>query len=359
MPPPSAYISRPQILIDGQPNDQLTSDVLSVLVEETTAGLFRCEARCSNYGVRSGGMGYFYFGRDVVDFGKAFAVQIGPGDEARQVFKGRISGIEADYPQQGSSQILLLAEDRLQDLRMTRRTRTFEDMSDEDVIRQIANEHSLTPDLSLNGPTHTVLAQVNQSDLAFIRERARSINAEIWIDDTTLSAKPRTDRGGDTVNLEYGVNLIAFSVRADLAHQCSEVGVAGWDVAAKEAIEETGEESSISAELNGDTSGSAILGQAFSPRKERVVHTVPLTGEEARGIAQARYRERARRFVTGSGTADGDARIRVGGTISLAGLGSLFDGSYYVVRVRHSYDGTYGFRTEFDAERPGLGQPQR
>src|SRR5439155_18509872 len=138
---------------------------------------------------------------------------------------------------QGGSQMLVLAEDKLQGLRMTRRTRSFEDVSDQDVIEQIANEHSLTPQLDLDGPSYKVLTQVNQSDLAFIRERARSVNAELWVQDTKLFAKKRTDRAGTAIDLAYGVNLISFSVRADLAHQCTEVGVAGWDVAAKEAIE--------------------------------------------------------------------------------------------------------------------------
>ncbi len=359
MTTPTSYVSRPKVLIAGQVNGSLSVDILSVLVEETTDGLFRCEACFNNYGQRNNGGDYLYFGRDVLDFGKDFAIRLGPGDLARQVFKGRISGIEAEYPPGGGGRIVVLAEDRLQDLRMTRRTRTFEDVSDEDVIRQIAQEHSLTADLDLNGPTYKVLAQVNQSDLAFIRERARSINAELWVEDTKLFAKSRTDRAGTAIDLAYGVNLLSFSVRADLAHQCTEVGVAGWDVEAKDAIEETGEENAISAELNGDKSGSSILGQAFAERKERIVHTVPLTSEEARSIAQARYRERARHFVTGAGVADGDARIRVGSVLNLGGLGDLFNGKYYVIRVRHSYDGLYGFRTEFDVERPGLGQPKQ
>ena len=72
-------------------------------------------------------------------------------------------------------------------------------------------------------------------------------------------------------------------------------------------------------------------------------------------VAYDRYRERARRFVTASGVADGDARIRVGSTLSIGGLGPLFNGKYYVASVRHSYDGQYGFRTAFELERPGLG----
>ena len=129
--------------------------------------------------------------------------------------------------------------------------------------------------------------------------------------------------------------------------------------AAKDAIEETADESTIRAELNGNKGGSSILQSAFEERKERIVHSIPLTSEEARAIAQARYRRHARRFVTGSGVADGDARIRVGTALNFTGLGSLFNGSYYVVRVRHTYDSLSGFRSEFDVERPGLGQPQQ
>jgi len=357
---PSAYISRPKVLIAGKVNDALSTDILTVLVEETIEGLYRCEACFNNYGKRSDGTGYLYLGRDILDFGKDFAIQLGTSDQTRQVFKGRISGLEAEFPDGGSGQLIVLAEDRLQDLRMTRRTRAFDDSSDADLIQKIAQEHSLTPDLDVNGPTYKIVAQVNQSDLAFLRERARSINAEVWVEDTKLLARTRSGRAssvGAALDLVYGVNLHAFNVRADLAHQCTELGVAGWDVAAKSAISETSTASDISAELNGDTGGSSILQQAFAERKERVVHTTPLTSEEARAIAQARYRERARRFVTGSGIADGDARIRVGSTLNLAGLGKLFSGKYYVVRVRHTYNVMHGYRTEFDVERPGLGKP--
>jgi phage protein D len=331
-----------------------------MFVEETIEGLFRCEACFSNFGAQQGGgTDYLYFGRDVLDFGKEIAINLGSGDQPVEIFKGRITGIEAEYPEQGGSQILVLAEDKLQGLRMTRRTRSFEDVSDQDVIEQIANEHSLTPQLNLDGPTYKVLTQVNQSDLAFIRERARSVNAELWVQDTTLYAKSRTDRNASTIDLSYGVNLLSFTVLADLSQQCTELGVAGWDVEGKDGIDETADESAISAELNDDSSGSSILQQAFASRKERIVHTVPFSVEEARSIAQARYRERARHFVTGTGLADGDTSIRVGAIVNLSRLGGLFNGKYYVVRARHSYDRTYGFRTEFDVERPGLGQAQQ
>ena len=275
----------------------------------------------------------------LVDFGNDLAVEVGPRNDSRSIFAGRVTALEAEYPMGGGAELVVLAEDRLQELRMKRRTRTFEDVTDEDVLRQIAQEHSLTPDLSLDGPTYRTLAQVNQSDLAFIRDRVRSIGAEVWVDGTTLAARPRTDRNGDAIALQYGVNLLAFTARADLAHQVTEIGVSGWDVAAKDAIDEVGDEAAIASELNGGESGSSVLSAAaLAERKERIVHGVPLTVAQARSVAEASYRSRARRFVTGSGLADGDARLRAGVTVTLSGLGSLFDGDYYVVRVRHTYN---------------------
>ncbi len=352
---PSAYVSLPTIVLSGQPHTALTNDALTVVVQESIDGLYHCEIAFNNFGASGSGTDYLYFGRDILDYGKDIAVRLGWDESAPPVFEGRITALEASYASGQPPTLTVLAEDRLQDLRMTRRTRSFEDVRDADVIEQIARDHSLTPQVDLDGPTHRSLAQVNQSDLAFIRERARAVGGELWVVGSTLYAKDRTDRDGESIELSLGAGLHTFVVRADLAHQCTELSVSGWDVAAKDAIQETAAESAISGELNGGESGSAVLETAFGARKAQVVHTVPLTTAEARSIAEARYRERARRFITGVGMADGDERIRVGRVVALAGLGNLFDGKYTVVQVRHAYHRARGFQTEFQVERPGLG----
>ena len=107
--------------------------------------------------------------------------------------------------------------------------------------------------------------------------------------------------------------------------------------------------------VHGDRGGSSILGQALAQRKERIVTAVPLSQQEAQSMAKSRYRERARRFVTGKGTANGDPRIRVGTTLNITGLGPMFDGKYYVTLARHAFDQRSGYRTTFETSRPGIG----
>ncbi len=74
---------------------------------------------------------------------------------------------------------------------MTRRTRSFEDASDEDVIRDVVSAHGLTASIDVDGPTHHHVAQANQSDLAFIRDRARLVDADVWIDGSTVHVVAR------------------------------------------------------------------------------------------------------------------------------------------------------------------------
>jgi uncharacterized protein len=197
--------------------------------------------------------------------------------------------------------------------------------------------------------------QLNQSDLAFLRERLAAIDAEMWIDNRTLYAQARARRDAGPVSLTYGQDLLEFSVLADLAHQRSSVRVTGWSVADKAAIDVQADEGAITSELAGGRSGSAVLAQSLEQHKEGVVRDVPLAQPEAKAMAEARYRARARGFVRGSGVVDGNVKVRVGAKVTLSGLGAFFEGPYYVTRARHSFSLDDGFRTTFEVERPGIG----
>jgi phage protein D len=344
--------ARPTISIADQDRPELADGLLNLIIIENTNGLYRCEALFSNWGGVDNRIDYLFFDRSLIDFGENFEVKL---DNVR-IFSGAIMALEANFPESAPPELNVLIEDRFQDLRMTRRTRTFEDVSDSDVINRIADDHSLTPDVQVDGPNYAVLAQVNQSDLAFLRERARTIDAELWVEGSTLYARPRRDRGSESFQLTRGNTLREFTVLADLAGQRTSVTVSGWDVARKTELAYEATEDSIRSELNGDISGAGILSSAFGERKEALVHTIPLNSGETQAEAEAFFKRGARRFITGQGIAETDSRLRVGSYVELNGIGPLFNGQYYICEIKHRFDGVDGLRTEFSVERPGLAQ---
>lgn len=351
----SFYAARPNLSLDGEAMPGLSVGVLSIAVHETVEGLFTCELTLGNWGITAGEIGFLYFDRQVVDFGRTLAVTMGDGDAGGSIFEGRIMALEGRFPEQSPPELLVLAEDRLQDLRMTRRSRQFEQATFGDVVQQVASEHGLQGQADVDSPTYPVLAQVNQSDLKFLRDGARAVDAEIWLDGTTLHAQARARRRRDEVSLTFGQRLKEFAVTADLAGQRTSVVGTGWDRTGKAAIRYEANGAAIANEVGAGTSGIDILDSAVGARVEQRVHHVPLNDQEGQTLAEAHLRRLARRFVTGRGMADGDVRLRVGAKLTLNGLGPLFEGAYYVSEVRHLFDVRDGFRTQFCVERAGLG----
>jgi uncharacterized protein len=344
--------SRPKIFVAGQEQATLTGGLLKLIVAENTSGLYRCEAKFGNLGPVDGNSDFLYFDRKTLDFGKDFEIKL----ETDSIFTGRITALEANFPKANTPEITVLAEDCFQDLRMTRRTRAFADMSDSDVFNKIANDHGLSPSVSVSGPTHKILAQVNQSDLAFMRERARAIGAELWMEGKILNIKPRTERRGEPIKLKYKAELHEFTVIADLATQRTSVTVGGWDVSSKSEAKHEATDSAISSELGGDESGVSILKSVFGERKESLTHTVAMSSQESQAYAESYFKTIARRFVVGYGEAEPDSRLRVGATVELDLLGKLFNGKYYLSEVKHIFDNAKGLRVCFCAERPGIGK---
>jgi uncharacterized protein len=270
---------------------------------------------------------------------------------------GRVSALELDIHEGRAPELACMAEDKLMDLRMTRRFKTYEEVDDADLVQQIASQHGLRANARLSGPRLAVVQQWNQSDLAFLRERARRLGADVWVEGDTLNLASRDQREGTRLTLIQGRDLVQVRISADLAHQRSEVVVGGFDDAQESAIDERAGSEEVAREAQGQTHGIAVLERAFGQRQSHRVREVPLKGEDARAWAKAALLTRARRFVRASGVAQGNTDLRVGSVLRLERVGPMFEGDgYYVTRVRHSFDAQHGYRTSFEAERPWIGQ---
>ena len=351
---PLHYSARPALTLDGTRRAGLEQGLISLAVEETAEGLAHAELCFGNWGAARGSVDFVYFDRGVLDFGKPLAVEIGAGEAGGAVFEGRITALEGRFPKSRPPEIIALAEDRFQDLRMTRRSRTFEDADLAAIAQAIASDHGMRADVDAEGPSLKVVSQLNLSDLAFLRDRAREAGAEVWAEGDTLHVRARARRGEDPTTLTYGRNLQELSVTADLAGQCTALIVSGWDVAAREGLTAEARTDALGAE-NAGQSGAQALDAAFGARPDQVAHTLPITQAEADAFAAARLRARARRFVQGEAIAEGDARLRVGRGVTLKGCGPLFDGAYTITRARHEFSLETGLLSRIGIERPWIG----
>jgi phage protein D len=214
----------------------------------------------------------------------------------------------------------------------------------------------MSADVDADGPTYPAVLQVDETDLAFLRARAALVGAELWAAGNTLHFATRDKRTGSSITLTPGSTLLSAEVRADLAHQRSEVLVSGYDASGRQVVDETASSAVVQAEVSAGRIGPDVLDQALQHTAEQWSALVPLTTGEARAWAGAQLLERARRFVTVVGTTVGTPRLTVGSRLQLDAVGGPFEGDgYYVTKVRQRWQrGAGGLRTSFEAERPTI-----
>jgi uncharacterized protein len=349
----------PVFTVAGTLNGDLGRDCIRLEISEGIEGLRTLRAYF--LAARGGATGppgpMLHLDGTDVDFGRELRVSIGPQGGQRQVFDGTVSAVEAIFGDGDPPVVSVLAEDALMRLRMRRRTRTYTDVTDGDVARALADDHGLDADVTSGGPRYDVVQQLNQSDLAFLRERARLVQAELWCTGRTLHFRPRTERDGTQLTLVQGNHLTSVRLCADLAHQRSEVAVTGYDAGSKRTIDQRAGPDVLAAEVTSQRIGPRLVADTFERSGTMRVREAALTAAEAAAWARAEMLRRGRRFVTVSGVTRGSADMVVGSRLRLELVGPPFEGNgYYVTKITHTFDPPAGFRTRFDAERPALNE---
>jgi len=361
LPGAQPYASHaPVFTVDNRHRGELARDLVRLDVTEGALGLRTLVVHLQAVGPTSDGSSaeLSYLDGEIVHLGSALDVNIGPPGAERQVFHGVVSALEVGFTEGGPPIVSLYAEDALMKLRISERTARYENLSDADIVREVASAHGMGfQNHGASGPTNPLVQQWEESDLAFVRARALRLNAEVWVDaENTIHLAEPGERPGVEMTLVQGNELIAAELRADVAHQRSTVEYRGWDDKAVEAATGEAQVDIVQAEVaGGGRLGPDVVAEIFSKSGLVRSRRDTLTSATARAYAEAEMRRRARGFVTVAGTTSGTPDLVPGAKLDLRRVGTPFEGAgYRCTYAQHSYDPLTGYRTRFRAERPEL-----
>lgn len=347
-------LARPTLRIGGQDNERARSLIIAMEMREREGGMSALEIRFSNVAsLRDGGAELAFEDGGTLRHGARIQVYSGDVNAPRQIFDGLVTGLEAEFTRDNPPELVVLAEDALARARMKRKTRVHENVTLRRLAEQLAQSLGLRP--VITGLTDDIgtHVQLSESDLAFVRRLLRLYDSDLSVVGEELHVSPRSDVSRGELVLAHQQQLISASVMADLAHQRTELTVAGWDADRGERVTYTSRGGNL-APGNGRT-GASILQEALGARSEHIGHVPVTTSAEARAYADALFDQAARRFVRLRGTSVGNPSLRVGTHVRVSGLSPRFDNVYYVVASHHRFDMQRGYETDFEAECAYLG----
>lgn len=158
------------------------------------------------------------------------------GGAPKRLLIGEITGVEPEYPYNGVPLLMVRGYDRAHRLHRGKKTRSFQQVTDSDMVMRIARDYGLRPEVDATTEVHEYILQNNQTDFEFVQERARRMGYNFLVDDRALVFKKPANMPAEVVELDYGTTLRQFRPRMTTASQYKEVIVKGWDPVTKREI---------------------------------------------------------------------------------------------------------------------------
>jgi uncharacterized protein len=269
------------------------------------------------------------------------------GNSKEPTLVGEITGLEPEFRSDGFLGLTVWGYDRLHRLQRSQKTRSFTKLKDSQIATNIAAEAGLMVRVKDSEVIHDYLLQANQTDLAFLQERAQLIHYAMFVEDKTLFFQPIDSTVSPTSTLTLGEDLLEFYPRLSSVSQNTQVQVQGWDMSKKETI--LGKNSTVKATLQQEDGVTIAekFGTSISTLSDRPV----FTKSEAGQIAEAQLKRTMLGLIVGEGVCLGIPELSSGQVVRLKGLNKIFNGDYYVTGVSHHHSFESSYTTHFKVRR--------
>ena len=353
---PVTYVAEPILEIDGQrASQELMEDILQISVEESLhlPGMFTIVIQNAYLPGQEQDKPWkheklFEIGKSVKIGFASSTTKAKEFEEEKQgkILEGEITAMETHFTSGSQAPMIIRGYDISHRLHRGRYNRSFQNMTDSDIIEKIAGEVGIpTGTIDPSGEPHDYVFQENQTNMEFFRERAARNGFELFVQDGKLNfRKPKVK---ESLELEWLKDLHSFRVRVSSAEQVSAVEVRGWDYTQKQPIVSTKSSEQVLTETdNGKGSKTSTSFKGKPPSPTMIVVDQPVfTPKEADTMAQALFNELGGEFVHADARAEGNPEIRPGKVVKLSNMGK-YDGKYYVTETRHLFQERV-YTTEF------------
>lgn len=281
------------------------------------------------------------------ELGKEVAIII----DGQTLIKAEVTALEPEFGEGGHILFTARGYDKSHRLYRGRKTRVFTQQTDDGIVSKVAQEAGLQIQADTTPTTHPHVWQHNQTDMEFIKERARRVGYHVYVDETGELHFTKKQDNGQTVELTWGENLRSFHPRFGVTHQVDKTTVKGWDPAKKEALvgESSGTTNYDPGKQGGESSdGGAVAKQALVTAETALVNYPVLDANEASTLAKALYDRISSGFTRAEGICIGNPEVRAGTIVDIKGLGARFEGKYIVTAATHILPGDGGaYETAF------------
>ncbi|MDZ4722106.1 MAG: VgrG-related protein [Roseiflexaceae bacterium] len=280
--------------------------------------------------------------------GKTIKIESKADGVTDEIFDGEIVELEPDFDST-TQKLHIRAFDRLHRLARGRQVRSFQNVSDGDLVKKMAGEVGLSTKVGPTPQVHEYVLQSNETNLALLQRRAVALGFLLYVDGTKLYFEAPSQASAP-IELKWGDSLAEFRPRMSTIGQVNEVTVRGWDPEKKQEVVGKAKDtaSKIKPKVGVSKSGGEMSKSAFSMEAPYLISNGPIrTQAVANQLAQGYADRFGSKFIEAEGVAGGNPKIVAGVQVKITAVGDRFSGTYFVTGATHTYNAQEGYTTRF------------
>jgi phage protein D len=278
-------------------------------------------------------------------------VWLGYLNDLEKIIVGEITGLEPAFQANSLPTVVVRGYDHRHRLLRGRETRSFIQMKDSDIAKRIASAAGLRAQVTDSKVTLDYVLQHNQTNLAFLQDRARRIGYEVYVKDKILYFQRPRHTDPEAITLSLSEDIIELYPRLTTMSQVGEVVVRGWDVNKKEPIVGQAGTGQEATKMAGHNSGPYTANQAFGRSGAAAVTQPVFNQAEAEQMALGQFNDMALTYISGEGVCYGRTDVRAGIVAKIEGAGQTFSGLYYLTSAEHTMTPAERYQTRFTFQR--------
>jgi phage protein D len=333
--------ARPTITLDGRERPDAAAALAELHLHRPAHGMASAELVLANWGAGAGGGAGFLF--DI-----ALGARLQVGWNGRTCFDGEVTAIEERYGD-GAPRLVLLAEDALHRLGRAPTSQRWEQMSLDELLRQLAQRGRLQADVATDSQPRDWL-QHNESDLAFALRLLAPLALPLRLQDGRLRARAEAE-DAEPLRLHAAGNATHLRLLTDLNRQPQEATSRGFDLGAGESLERRAAQ--LAPAPSGRTAASVLRTLGWGEGVTRA-WPAPRDAAQADSYAAGLLRERAGRFQHGEVVCTDGESLHGGREVELDGVSPRLAGRWRVVDCWHRFDAVQGLRTRLAVQRAAV-----
>ncbi|MEI3801440.1 MULTISPECIES: type VI secretion system tip protein VgrG [unclassified Chitinophaga] len=277
--------------------------------------------------------------------GNTVTITAGYGNTGEElIFTGVVVKQSIQATDQGFHLIVTCKHSAVQ-MTITKKDAVFINQTDSAIMSTTISNNGLSGDIQSTSALNELVFQKFCTDWDFLLSRAEFNGFVVSLVGAQIVAAPPVVSGEPVVSVAFGESLINFNASVSAEKQVPSLTAAAWDPQTLAMITATAAEPGLNAQGNLE---ATTLASALHQTPLQLVSNSPLAQESLQSWANSTLLRMRLESISGQVSFMGNATVWPNTLITLAGVGSRFNGNAYVWAVTHTLkEGVWNTNAKF------------